>query len=199
MPRFESAAEAISGPGFRACERKPGSRGSFPDSDPSRAQATARITRRAKAMGSARGCRQRADRQRRGSQRPKIFSRLVTDTQFRAVATRLLERYGYLVPKINPESDAGEERRLVLQARANQLAQEQNQQVETQLPPGNRLAVPYQQTRDCVDSGPQGLQNGQSSDQNRERLRNPQASSQSYADSCPHPSSSLVAIKTAIF
>ena len=36
----------------------------------------------------------------------KIFARLVSDTQFRSVATRLLERYGYLVPKINPESDA---------------------------------------------------------------------------------------------
>ena len=59
----------------------------------------------------------------------KIFARLVSDTQFRSVATRLLERYGYLVPKINPESDVGQERKLVLQARANQLAQEQNQQV----------------------------------------------------------------------
>ena len=42
----------------------------------------------------------------------KIFARLVSDTQFRSVATRLLERYGYLVPKINPESDAGQERKL---------------------------------------------------------------------------------------
>ena len=36
----------------------------------------------------------------------KIFARLFSDTQFRSVATRLLERYGYLVPKLNPESDA---------------------------------------------------------------------------------------------
>ena len=72
----------------------------------------------------------------------KIFARLFSDTQFRSVATRLLERYGYLVPKLNPESDAAEERKLVLQARATQLAQEQNQQVEAQLPQANRLACP---------------------------------------------------------
>ena len=89
----------------------------------------------------------------------KIFARLVGDTQFRSVATRLLERYGYLVPKINPESDAGEERKLVLQARANQLAQEQNQQVEAQLPQAKRLPVqPYQQTRDCQESDSQETQ-----------------------------------------
>ena len=69
----------------------------------------------------------------------KIFARLVSDTQFRSVATRLLERYGYLVPRLNPESDAAQERKLVLQARATQLAQEQNQQVQAQLPQANRL------------------------------------------------------------
>ncbi|MGB2629081.1 MAG: SLBB domain-containing protein, partial [Candidatus Acidiferrum sp.] len=117
----------------------------------------------------------------------KIFSRLVTDTQFRSIATRLLERYGYLVPRINPESDAGEERRLVLQARANQLAQEQNQQVEAQLPSGNRQLVPYQQTRDCVDSEAQGQQTGQFADQNRDRTRDSQAPNQGSTQPCPPP------------
>jgi hypothetical protein len=89
----------------------------------------------------------------------KIFARLVTDTQFRSVATRLLERYGYLVPKINPDSDAGHEQKLILQARANQLAQEQNQRLEAQLPQANRLPTqPYQQARDCQEGDSQGTQ-----------------------------------------
>ena len=32
-----------------------------------------------------------------------IFERLQTDVRFRSVATLLLQRYGYLVPKVNPE------------------------------------------------------------------------------------------------
>ena len=31
-----------------------------------------------------------------------IFTRLEADVQFRSVATLLVQRYGYLVPKINP-------------------------------------------------------------------------------------------------
>ncbi len=115
----------------------------------------------------------------------KIFARLVSDTQFRSVATRLLERYGYLVPKLNPQSDAAEERKLVLQARANQLAQEQNQQVEAQLPQANRLPVqPYQQTRDCQESDSQGTQTEQNYDQNRgDRSRDAQGQNQTQTAS----------------
>src|SRR5579871_1708380 len=34
-----------------------------------------------------------------------IFDRLESDIEFRSVATLLVQRYGYLLPKINPESD----------------------------------------------------------------------------------------------
>ncbi len=34
-----------------------------------------------------------------------IFDRLTRDQQFRVVATRLLQRYGYLLPKLNPDSE----------------------------------------------------------------------------------------------
>jgi protein involved in polysaccharide export with SLBB domain len=116
----------------------------------------------------------------------KIFARLVTDPQFRSVATRLLERYGYLVPKINPDSDAGEERKLVLQARATQLAQEQNQQVEAQLPQAKRPSVqPYQQTRDCEESESQNSQSGQIPEQNRDRSRDAQGSNPAFTQPCP--------------
>src|ERR1700741_1368443 len=41
-----------------------------------------------------------------------IFERLQTDVRFRSVATLLLQRYGYLVPKVNPESDLGKQQEL---------------------------------------------------------------------------------------
>jgi hypothetical protein len=37
----------------------------------------------------------------------RAFPRLVSGTQFRSLATRLLELSGYLVPKLNPDSLAG--------------------------------------------------------------------------------------------
>jgi protein involved in polysaccharide export with SLBB domain len=38
-----------------------------------------------------------------------IFHRLHRDANFRAAATRLLQRYGYLLPTLNPSSEAGKE------------------------------------------------------------------------------------------
>lgn len=56
-----------------------------------------------------------------------IFDRLETDVQFRSLATKLVQRYGYLVPKVNPDSDAGKERELLIQERAKWLAQSPEQ------------------------------------------------------------------------
>ncbi len=44
------------------------------------------------------------------------------DLRARVLATRLLQRYGYLVPRLNPDSDLGAEQRLVRQERAQILA-----------------------------------------------------------------------------
>jgi protein involved in polysaccharide export with SLBB domain len=52
-----------------------------------------------------------------------IFDRLETDVQFRSVATALLQRYGYLVPRVNPESEQGKEHELLIQERAKWMAQ----------------------------------------------------------------------------
>ena len=52
-----------------------------------------------------------------------IFERLETEVAFRSVATALVQRYGYLVPKINPDSDSGKEHELVLQERARRLVE----------------------------------------------------------------------------
>ena len=51
-----------------------------------------------------------------------ITERLHTDLRARALATRLLQRYGYLVPRVNPESDLAAEEKLVRQERAQILA-----------------------------------------------------------------------------
>ena len=51
-----------------------------------------------------------------------ILDRLAADTRFRALATRLLQRYGYLSPQINPLSASGREQDLLLKARAERLA-----------------------------------------------------------------------------
>lgn len=52
-----------------------------------------------------------------------IFDRLEWDVKFRSIATRLVQRYGYLLPSINPESDAGKQNELVLKERARRLVQ----------------------------------------------------------------------------
>src|SRR6266581_4027101 len=51
-----------------------------------------------------------------------VADRLRSDVRARALATRLLQRYGYLVPRLNPDSDLGAEQRLVRQERAQMLA-----------------------------------------------------------------------------
>src|ERR1019366_6783511 len=51
-----------------------------------------------------------------------ILDRLATDVRFRAQATRLLQRYGYLTPQLNPQSPSGKEQDLLLKAKADRLA-----------------------------------------------------------------------------
>jgi polysaccharide export outer membrane protein len=52
-----------------------------------------------------------------------IFDRLDRDIAFRSIATRLLQRYGYLLPTPNPDSDYAKENELVLKERARRLVQ----------------------------------------------------------------------------
>src|SRR5258708_21606774 len=51
-----------------------------------------------------------------------VAERLGSDLRARVLATRLLQRYGYLVPRLNPDSDLGAEQKLVRQERAQMLA-----------------------------------------------------------------------------
>ena len=64
-----------------------------------------------------------------------IFDRLDDDPALRAVATRLLQRYGYLSPKINPDSEIGREQELILKERARRLVQIEAQEDTESLHP----------------------------------------------------------------
>ena len=52
-----------------------------------------------------------------------VFDRLEHDVQLRSLATRLLQRYGYLLPSPNPNSEVGKEQDLLWQERARRLVQ----------------------------------------------------------------------------
>lgn len=47
-----------------------------------------------------------------------IFDRLGTDIEFRSIATRLLQKYGYLLPEVNPNSVQAKEQDLLIQERS---------------------------------------------------------------------------------
>ena len=53
-----------------------------------------------------------------------ILDRLENDPRFRSLATRLLQRYGYLTPQINEQSPEGQEQDLLRKARAARIARE---------------------------------------------------------------------------
>ncbi len=52
-----------------------------------------------------------------------VLDRLKTDVAFRSIATRLVQRYGYLRPTVNPDSEAGKEQEFLLKERARRLVQ----------------------------------------------------------------------------
>ncbi len=57
-----------------------------------------------------------------------IFERLDRDIVFRSVATRLLQRYGYLMPAPNPDSSFGKEEEFILKERARRLVALESQE-----------------------------------------------------------------------
>src|SRR5438309_3126551 len=59
-----------------------------------------------------------------------LLSRLANDSRFRAAATRLLQSYGYLLPKINPDSEVGRQQAALEQERIRELVAAQQAQAE---------------------------------------------------------------------
>ena len=52
-----------------------------------------------------------------------VFDRLSSDVRFRSVATRLVQRYGYLRPMVDPNSEMGKEQELLVKERVRRLVQ----------------------------------------------------------------------------
>ncbi len=73
-----------------------------------------------------------------------ILDRLNRDVSFRSVATRLLQRYGYLRPAPNPDSELGKEQEFVLKERARRM-------VALEMQDDNSLQLPG-------DGGQKGLE-----------------------------------------
>jgi protein involved in polysaccharide export with SLBB domain len=94
-----------------------------------------------------------------------IFERLERDIAFRSVATRLLQRYGYLMPTPNPDSDYAKEKQLVLQERARRLVQIEAQEDTESLKPQRNdrdlertAACDPRREEDCPQQTPEGRQ-----------------------------------------
>jgi polysaccharide export outer membrane protein len=89
-----------------------------------------------------------------------IFDRLERDVAFRSAATNLLQRYGYLLPAPNPDSNLGKEQEFVLKERARRIVALELQD-DNSLHPGNReqpeqaaSCDPQQDDRCGAPSGP---------------------------------------------
>lgn len=86
-----------------------------------------------------------------------IFNRLETDIPFRARATRLLQQYGYLVPKPSPGSAAAQEQALLVQERLRVMQAKLQVEEQQELPP----QVEKSSTLGKQPNQPQGQQNQQ--------------------------------------
>lgn len=64
-----------------------------------------------------------------------VNDRLAADAKFRAAATRICQRYGYLLPKVNPDSEVAKEQEFVLKERARRLVQIESQEDSESLKP----------------------------------------------------------------
>src|SRR5260370_20271953 len=81
-----------------------------------------------------------------------VAERLRSDLHSRVLATRLLQRYGYLVPRVNPDSDLGAEQKLVRQGRAQILARsaERSDRFSENYPAGQNAACDPRLSPECA-------------------------------------------------
>ncbi len=85
-----------------------------------------------------------------------ILDRLNRDIQFRSIATRLLQRYGYLMPAPNPDSTMGKEQELILKERARRIVQIENQEDSETLPRSQKDQTDTDRTAKCEESPENG-------------------------------------------
>lgn len=100
-----------------------------------------------------------------------IFERLEQDVVFRSVATRLLQRYGYLMPTSNPDSDLAKEKELVLKERARRMVQIEAQEDSESLQ-AKKNNQDLEQTAECDPRSEEDCPQ-QSSEGRGQRARSP--------------------------
>jgi len=90
-----------------------------------------------------------------------VFDRLTTDIKFRSIATRLVQRYGYLRPSFNPDSQIGKEQDLLLKERVRRQiqieAQEDAENLKPQKPETRETKTEpceLEETQDCPQETP---------------------------------------------
>src|SRR2546428_7436477 len=125
-----------------------------------------------------------------------IFERLEQDVAFRSVATRLLQRYGYLIPTPNPDSDFAKEKELVLKERARRLVQIESQEdTESLRPQKNDRDVERTTTcdprrdEDCPQQSPLGRQQ---KTRTRGAMPSPEANPQAAPEQIPSQNTSRI-------
>jgi protein involved in polysaccharide export with SLBB domain len=104
-----------------------------------------------------------------------IFSRLERDVRFRSLATRLVQRYGYLLPKFNPDSELAKERDLILKERAHrqvQIEAQEDAEIDAEIKKRANLEL----SGDCQSDQQNGC--NQSSTQRMRRPTNPNLGNQ---------------------
>lgn len=77
-----------------------------------------------------------------------VFDRLDRDQVFRSVATRLLQRYGYLLPKPNPDSDLAKQEDLIMKERVKRFVALEAEQ-DSQLLHPEKKAEEVQRSAAC--------------------------------------------------
>ena len=97
-----------------------------------------------------------------------VNDRLTNDLGFRAAVTRLVQRYGYLLPQFNPDSDAGKQQEFVLKERARRQVQIESQEDSNALQPHSNTTT--SQTDDICDSANYDTCGARSANQTRQNL-----------------------------
>jgi protein involved in polysaccharide export with SLBB domain len=121
-----------------------------------------------------------------------IFERLDQDVKFRSIATRLLQRYGYLMPTPNPDSNLAKQNELVIKERARRLVQIEAQEDTDSLKPQSnnrdleRTAMcDPRRDEDCNQQAPASRQNTRNSNGMSVPETNPQAAPEQLPSQSP--------------
>jgi protein involved in polysaccharide export with SLBB domain len=95
-----------------------------------------------------------------------VFERLDGDVAFRSIATRMLQRYGYLRPGVNPDSEIGKQQDLIIKERVRRLVQIEATEDAQAANPTKAPAASEAKNSNC-DLSEKGCPAGAGSNENR--------------------------------